>query len=101
MLDVIDHIAIRSKNVESLAEWYTNNFNAEIIYCDSTWAFLQFENIKLAIVNPSQHPAHIAFPVDSFLEKDVVKKHRDGSSSCYKKDPDGNIYELIKYEEKC
>ena len=101
MLDVIDHIAIKSKDVEKLAEWYVKNFKAEIIYCDSTWAFLQFENIKLAIVSPSQHPAHIAFSVDCFSEKDIIKEHRDGSKSCYRKDPDGNIYELIKYEEKC
>ena len=46
---------------------------------------LQFENVKLAIVHPKQHPAHIAFEVDSFSEDDKVKAHRDGSESAYKK----------------
>ncbi len=97
----IDHIAIQSDDIKALSEWYVKTFDAKVIYCDDTWAFLQFKNIKLAIVSPKQHPAHIAFCVDSFSKEDRVKLHRDGSSSCYKKDPDGNIYELIKYEEKC
>ncbi len=32
--------------------------------------------------------------------EDKPKKHRDGSSSVYKRDPFGNIYELIKYKEE-
>ena len=43
---------------------------------------------------------HIAFEVDEFQEGDVIKEHRDGSKSVYKKDPFGNIYELIKYKEQ-
>ena len=93
----IDHIAIQSDEPIALAKWYESEFSAEVLYLDDTWAFLQFKNIKLAIVHPKQHPAHIAFEVDSFSENDIVKLHRDGSSSAYKKDPSGNIYELIKY----
>ena len=93
----IDHIAIQSDDPRGLAAWYESEFGAEVLYLDDTWAFLQFQNIKLAIVHKQQHPAHIAFEVSSFLESDVVKSHRDGSFSSYRKDPDGNIYELIKY----
>ena len=93
----IDHIAIQSDEPMILAKWYESEFGAEILYLDETWAFLQFKNVKLAIVHPKQHPAHIAFEVDSFSEDDKVKAHRDGSESAYKKDPSGNIYELIKY----
>ena len=46
-----------------------------------------------------KHPAHFAFEVEEFDKDDKVKKHRDGSNSVYKKDPWGNIYELINYEE--
>jgi hypothetical protein len=46
------------------------------------------------------HPAHFAFEVSSFEDSDVVKEHRDGTLSAYKKDPWGNIYELIKYPQK-
>ena len=58
---------------------------------------LQFKNIKLAIVKPNQHPPHIAFETNEFSKDDVVKLHRDKSRSCYRRDPSGNIYELIKY----
>lgn len=96
-LGSIDHIAIQSDAPIALAKWYEAEFGAEILYLDDTWGFLQFDNIKLAIVHPKQHPAHIAFEVESFSEEDTIKKHRDGSESAYKKDPSGNIYELIKY----
>jgi len=96
-IKAIDHIAIQSDEPIALAKWYESEFGAEVLYLDDTWAFLQFQNIKLAIVHPKQHPAHIAFEVDSFSEDDRVKSHRDGSRSAYKKDPSGNIYELIKY----
>ena len=56
---------------------------------------MKFENVKLAFVVKTQHPAHFAFEVD---ELEGGKLHRDGSRSVYRKDPWGNIYELVKYE---
>jgi len=92
----VDHIALEVDNPSDAASWYCENFGATLIFKDETWAFVQFENIKLAFVIPSQHPAHIAFE-----EKGLTagKLHRDGSRSVYKKDPFGNFYELINYEE--
>ena len=43
---------------------------------------------------------HFAFEVECFDEKDTVRKHRDNTLSSYKKDPWGNVYELIKYPEE-
>ena len=83
----IDHIALVVGEPTSAARWYEANFNAEILYSDETWALIQFENIKMA------------FEVEEFDKDDKVKKHRDDSNSVYKKDPWGNIYELINYEE--
>ena len=57
----IDHIALEVKNPAGAADWYCENFGATLIFKDETWAFVQFENIKLAFVMPDQHPAHIAF----------------------------------------
>ena len=98
----IDHIAIQVTSPSDAADWYVENFDAEILYKDDTWAFVEFENIKLAFVVKQQHPSHFAFLVSNFDDKDKVKMHRDGSESTYKKDPWGNIYELIRYnvEEK-
>ena len=69
-------------------------YNSTTIYEDDTWAFLQFDNIKLALVTEDEHPYHIAFEVDEV----EGKKHRDGSVSKYIEDPSGNKIELIKYK---
>ncbi len=93
----IDHIAITVNNIKEAVEWYRDNFDVELIYIDDTWAFIQFDNIKMAFVKKGMHPGHFAIEVSSFKPTDKVKKHRDDSISTYKKDPWGNIYELIKY----
>ena len=96
---VIDHIAIQVDNVQDSAYWYEEQYGCSIEYCDSTWALLQFENVKLALVIKEEHPPHIAFEVDE-IDKDLPmesKLHRDGSISKYTEDPSGNKIELIKY----
>ena len=45
----IDHIAIQVNDIEESVKYYTD-YGASIIYQDKTWAFLQFDNIKLALV---------------------------------------------------
>lgn len=93
----VDHIAIQVENPRDAVSWYTENFGAELLYVDDTWGFVQFENIKLAFVVKTQHPAHFAFE-DPDLKGG--KNHRDGSRSIYKRDPWGNIYELIRYPDE-
>lgn len=96
----IDHIALLVDNPADAAKWYCENFQADLIYSDETWAVVEFENIKLAFVVKHQHPAHFAFRTTHFNKSDTVKTHRDGTASVYKRDPWGNIYELIKYPDK-
>ena len=93
----IDHVAIQVDSPREAAEWYIENFGAKLLYVDDTWGFIEFDNIKLAFVVKSQHPAHFAFEVE---ELSAGKLHRDGSRSVYKRDPWGNIYELVKYQEE-
>jgi len=95
----IDHVAIVVDDPRSAAEWYASRFMASVLYADDTWAFIQFENIKLAFVTKTQHPPHFAFRVDNNTLSGG-KTHRDGTVSVYKKDPWGNFYELIKYPEE-
>ncbi len=90
----VDHIAIQVDNPREAAEWYIQNFGATLLYVDDTWGFVEFENIKLAFVVKTQHPAHFAFEVPDL---EGGKNHRDGTKSVYKKDPWGNIYEMIRY----
>ena len=93
----IDHIAITTPDPPAAAMWYSENYGAEIVYSDKTWAFVAFENVKLAFVVPEQHPPHFAFEVDILEGGDI---HRDGSRSVYKKDPWGNNFELVIYPKE-
>jgi catechol 2,3-dioxygenase-like lactoylglutathione lyase family enzyme len=94
-LDSIDHIAIPVEDVASAVDWYTRTFQCEVSYQDDTWAFLKFGNVKLALVIPSQHPAHIGFVSEEAEKFGNLKLHRDGTRSCYVKDPAGNSVEIL------
>ena len=89
----IDHIAIVVNNIEESVAYYTKNYHCRILHADTTWGYLQFENIKLALVLEGEHPPHLAFEVES---TDGVR-HRDGSISKYIHDPSDNAIELIEY----
>ena len=89
----IDHIAIQVDDIRESVKWYRNKFKCEVIYEDDTWAFLQYENIKMALVVEDEHPYHIAFQDETVQGK----LHRDGSISKYIDDPSGNKIELIRY----
>jgi catechol 2,3-dioxygenase-like lactoylglutathione lyase family enzyme len=94
-LDSIDHIAIAVEDVPAALDWYKRRFHCEVTYQDDTWAFLQFGNVRLALVITSQHPAHIAFVSREAEKSGALKLHRDGTRSCYVTDPAGNSVEII------
>lgn len=98
-LDEIDHIAIQVKDIDKSLNWYLENFNCKKLYSDKTWAFIEFNNIKLALVTKEQHPFHFAVINNSIHLEKNVQKHRDNSISKYINDPDGNKIELIKYTD--
>ena len=98
-LDKIDHIAIQVENIEKSLSWYLQNFKCKKIYSDRTWAFIEFNNIKLALVKTTEHPNHFAI-IDKKIDLDInSKKHRDGSISKYINDIDNNKIKLIKYKK--
>jgi catechol 2,3-dioxygenase-like lactoylglutathione lyase family enzyme len=83
---------------------YRDNFGAEVLYQDATWAFLRLGQGKLALVTPEQHPPHVALRVSeeelSFAAQRAGKpidRHRDGTTGIYVSDPQGNQVELICY----
>ena len=94
-LDAIDHVAISVTDIKAAVAWYTKQFKCTVDYQDESWAFLKFDNIRLALVIPSQHPAHLAFKVTDAEQYGALKTHRDGSRSVYVKDPAGNAVELL------
>lgn len=99
-----DHAAVPSSDIAASVEWYRAHVGAEVIYQDSTWAFLNIGGAKLALVTPTQHPPHVAVRVneDELLQAArtanlPIDSHRDGTRGIYLHDPFGNAVELICY----
>ena len=95
-----DHVALVSKNIKRAIAWYVERWDAKILYQDETWGLIEIGKTKIAFVTPSQHPAHVCFEIkEEFIHKNLTKEtfkgHRDGSSSCYVRDPDGNFLEFL------
>ena len=95
-LDHIHHLAIQVKDIDKAVSWYREHFACEISYQDDTWALLQFDNISLALVLPEQHPYHFAVSRDDITSYGEPEPHRDGTSSVYIQDMDGNHVEMLK-----
>ena len=95
-LDTIHHTAIQVKNIAHAVTWYKDSYKCEIEYQDDSWAMLRFSNISLALVLPDQHPYHFAITQDDLSAFGSALQHRDGTSSVYIKDADGNNVEMLK-----
>ncbi|HEX8463589.1 MAG TPA: VOC family protein [Abditibacterium sp.] len=100
----MDHVAVPCPDIARGVAFYVENFGAQVLYQDDTWAFLKLGQGKLALVTPSQHPPHLALRVDeAALEvaaqraEKAVDAHRDGTRGIYVEDPFGNVVELICY----
>ena len=94
-LDRIEHVAIAVADVPSAVEWYTANFRCAVAYQDATWALLDFDNLKLALVIPEQHPPHVAFASPRAEKFGELTTRRDGTRSIYVRDPSGNSVEIM------
>ena len=83
-----------------------------ILFQDETWALLEMNDIKLALVTPGQHEPHLAVKVDSEEElKELyqvkqedsectpINTHRDGSVYFYQKAIDNIVIEWIFYPD--
>ena len=95
-MDRIDHIAIPVSDISAAIEWYKDRFSCEVTYEDDTWAMLLFDNIKLALVTPDQHPNHFAVERDDSEKFGRLTSHRDGTASVYITDPWKNSVEVLK-----
>ncbi len=95
-MDKLDHVAVQVQDIESGVKWYTETFDCEVVYTDKTWALLNFENIRLALVKPDQHPNHFAVERSDARAFGELTKHRDGTKTVYINDPWENIIEILK-----
>ena len=97
-LDTMHHVAIAVDDVAAAVRWYQERFRCKVAYQDPTWALLQFSNMQLALVIPSQHPPHIAFEHPHAERFGPLKAHRDGTRSTYLADSAGNPVEIMARE---
>jgi catechol 2,3-dioxygenase-like lactoylglutathione lyase family enzyme len=95
VLDRIEHVALSVTDLDGAVAWYTSKFRCTVDYRDATWALLTFDNVKLALVIPEQHPPHIAFASSDAEAFGKLTTHRDGTRSTYVKDPAGNDVEIM------
>lgn len=95
-LDAIDHIAISVQDIQQAVDWYVERFRCRVRYQDTTWALLEFGNIKLAMVHQGQHPPHVGFFRPDAERFGDLKLHRDGTRFVYLEDPFGNVVEILK-----
>lgn len=93
--DTIDHVAVTVKDLEQSVTWYTTSFDCSILYRDRTQAILQFSNIKLALVLPSQEPTHVAYFRSDAATLGELRSRADGSRSTFISDPTGNPVEIV------
>ena len=94
--DSIDHFAITVSDIDASAAWYLSSFECEIIYKDNKQVLIQFENIKLTLVLPSQERPHFAVCRDDAKTFGALRELPNGVSSCFIADPTGNPVELIQ-----
>jgi len=94
-LDFVHHVAVAVTDVAGAVDWYAKTFRCKIVYQDATWALLEFANIRLALVVPSQHPPHVALSSPVAERFGALKTHRDGTRSTYIRDPSGNSVEIM------
>lgn len=97
-LDTVDHVAVSVHDVKTALDWYCRHFQCLVLHHDDTWALVQFANIKLALVVPSQHPPHLGFVRPKASDFGPLTAHRDGTRSVYITDPSGNSVEFLKTE---
>ena len=100
----MDHVAVPTHDVAGSVRFYVEEFGAQVLYQDETWAFLRLGQGKLALVTPAQHPPHVALRVDEETLQEAasragksIDRHRDGTTGIYVEDPQGNAVELICY----
>ncbi len=108
----LGHVAIRVKDVNRAKSFYLR-LGMKLIWDDPDWCYLEAVPSKdgLALLGPGYKAAgpHFAFHFSDQVEVEKIHKqliaadvhvgplhsHRDGTSSFYLKDPEGNWLEML------
>ena len=105
-MKTVDHIAVLVENLEVSQKWYEKVCGAELIFDDFKYKRMQLNNTTIALIDKKHYEyAHIGLIVENYndlpLNEGEVVQHRDGTTGCYMTDPDGNVVELIHYNQEC
>ena len=95
-LSKIHHIAIPVANIDDSVHWYTSSFECELCFSSATKAVLQFANIKLTLVLPSQERMHVAFERTDAGTLGELREYDEGIKSTFIADPSGNPVEIVQ-----
>ena len=115
------HVALRVRDVRAAREFYASLFGMRVVWePDARNVYLSSGDDNLALhEEPGATPGgaldHLGFvvatPADVYAAADALRArgvslvhepavHRDGSVSCYCRDPDGNLVQILTLPEK-
>jgi catechol 2,3-dioxygenase-like lactoylglutathione lyase family enzyme len=101
-----DHVAQVVPDIAEAVGFYTALIpGAQVLYQDTSWAFVEAAGVKLAFVLKDQHPNHLAWRVSEaellalarHYDKEI-HPHRDGTRSFYLDAPGGGHIEIITFD---
>ena len=113
----LGHVAVRVDDVDRAKSFYLN-LGMKLVWDDPDWCYLETVENKdgLALLGPTYKAAgpHFAFHFtdrnkvedvhaqlkQSGIEVGALHDHRDGTSSFYLKDPEGNWLEMLYLPEE-
>ncbi len=106
----LGHVAVCVKDVDRAVEFYLA-LGMTVAWKDEDWAFVKAGDDGLALLGPKYSAAgpHFGFVLDDEVALEryyaqlqaedatttTIHAHRDGTSSFYAKDPDGNTFEFL------
>ncbi len=94
-MDRIHHIAVQVNDIAQAVSWYLRLLNCQVHYQDDPWAQIKFANMSLALITRDQHPPHIGIERGDAERFGALKAHRNGNTSFYINDPDGDAMEIL------
>ena len=101
---IVDHIAIRAKDIHKVSKWYQDNIGAEVTHTDKYYIRLTTQNTTIAIIDekkyPHRHVGVLADSLDNLPSEGLRVEHRDGTIGVYVVDPEGNMVEFIYYTKQ-
>ena len=105
-MKIVDHIAVLVENLDISQKWYEETCGAQLTFEDHKYKRMTMGNVTIALIDKKHYQhAHFGVLVNNYNElpsnMGEIVHHRDGTTGCYVKDPDGNVVEFIHYNEEC